>query len=44
MHKKSKIRSINTKKDKSKSINTANKQKQWYIKTDSKILIFDYQY
>ena len=38
MPKKAKIRSINAKKDKSKSIKLANKWNQWYIKTDSKLL------
>ena len=28
---------------KSKSINIAKKWNQWYIKTDSKLLFFDYQ-
>ena len=37
MHRTGKIRSINAKKAKSKSINIAKKWKQWYIKTDSKL-------
>ena len=39
MYKKAKIRSINAKKSKRKNINIANKWNQWYIKTDSKLLI-----
>ena len=39
MPRKAKISSINAKKFKSKSINIANKWKQWCIKTDSKLLI-----
>ena len=39
MPKKSRIRSINAKKFKIKSINIANKWKQRYIKTDSTLLI-----
>ena len=39
MPKKSKIVSINARKAKSKIINIENKWKQWYIKTDNKLLI-----
>ena len=39
MPKKDKIRRINAKKAKSKIVNIAKKWKQWYVKTDSKILI-----
>ena len=39
MPKIAKIRSINAKIARSKSINIANKWKQWYIKIDSKLLI-----
>ena len=37
--KKAKIRIIDAKKAKSKNINITNKCKQWYIKTESKLLI-----
>ena len=36
---KTKIRSINAKKDNNKSINVARKWKKWYIKLDSKVLV-----
>ena len=36
---KTKIRSINAKKDKNKSINVARKWKKWHIKSDSKLLV-----
>ena len=38
--KEAKIISINANKAKSKSMNIENKRKQWYIKTDSNLLIF----
>ena len=40
MPKKSKMISINANKAKIKSISIAKKWKQWYIKTDIKLLIF----